>query len=516
MNHTSFSSRDILRAALLVGLGIAFLLPLLFIPMNTYDEGNVLCGAQRVLHGAVPYRDFWSCYAPGQFYLLAALFSFFGESSSVLRFLDVVVRSGIAVCCFFVLRCFVPRAVAYTCFGVILLWLWTIGCPGAAVFTATFFIMASLLLLTYATERKRASLVALAGFLAGLAVLFRHDLGLANVALITGATFLLAVRGSSRHGDASPHVRDVMRYLGFALIPVVAMFSALCFAAGFQDVVDQLIRFPLSTFAEYRALPYPPLASAWPDQYVYYVRHHLIFRTSFVLIPACLLAGLAASGSAILKRVDLQGREMGMVLLSATGLAFVPQVLVRSDFLHLFPLVLPAIMIAYLSYSFFGSRFRVVGIALLLGATVYFALPFGDYSPKFTGEIAPATGQINELIAALKARKGEGSLYVGVENHDRMTANEAGLYFLTGGRFGTKYHELHPGVVTTRRVQEEIVRDLRNHDVRCVVLSAGFWEEPNESRIDHGANVLDSTIAAEYTAVERIGQYTLRERATRP
>src|ERR1700741_5207936 len=44
------------------------------------DEGILLQGGQRILDGQVPYRDFFSFYTPGAFYLIAALFKVFGDS----------------------------------------------------------------------------------------------------------------------------------------------------------------------------------------------------------------------------------------------------------------------------------------------------------------------------------------------------------------------------------------------------------------------------------------------------
>ena len=49
------------------------------------DEGIVLQGAQRILHGEVLYRDFFSFLTPGSYYLLAAVFKIFGGSFLVAR-----------------------------------------------------------------------------------------------------------------------------------------------------------------------------------------------------------------------------------------------------------------------------------------------------------------------------------------------------------------------------------------------------------------------------------------------
>src|SRR6266700_4440362 len=49
------------------------------------DEGILLQGAQRILDGQIPYRDFFSFYTPGSYYFVAALFKAFGDSFVVAR-----------------------------------------------------------------------------------------------------------------------------------------------------------------------------------------------------------------------------------------------------------------------------------------------------------------------------------------------------------------------------------------------------------------------------------------------
>jgi len=44
------------------------------------DEGIILQGAQRILDGQVLYRDFFSFFTPGSYYLVALLFRVFGDS----------------------------------------------------------------------------------------------------------------------------------------------------------------------------------------------------------------------------------------------------------------------------------------------------------------------------------------------------------------------------------------------------------------------------------------------------
>lgn len=58
------------------------------------DEGIVLQGAQRILHGQVLYRDFFSFLTPGSFYLHALLFRTFGSSFTVPRTALAVMGGG--------------------------------------------------------------------------------------------------------------------------------------------------------------------------------------------------------------------------------------------------------------------------------------------------------------------------------------------------------------------------------------------------------------------------------------
>lgn len=58
------------------------------------DEGIILQGAERILHGEVLYRDFFSFFTPGSYYLLALILKIFGDSLVVAR-TPLVIYGGI-------------------------------------------------------------------------------------------------------------------------------------------------------------------------------------------------------------------------------------------------------------------------------------------------------------------------------------------------------------------------------------------------------------------------------------
>ncbi len=143
------------------------------------DEGYLLGGVLRILDGQVPYRDFHHTYAPGRFYLIAALFRLVGEDLLVVRALWLVMRVAIVLLAYFAARPFVSRT------GAVAVAVMMIVVPGP--WHKSFFhlfLFANLLTLGRLTRPRSGSFhVALAGLVAGVTLLFRQDLGLVSVAL---------------------------------------------------------------------------------------------------------------------------------------------------------------------------------------------------------------------------------------------------------------------------------------------------------------------------------------------
>src|SRR5579863_4527153 len=76
------------------------------------DEGIILQGAERILHGEVLYRDFFSYFTPGSYYLIAVLFKLFGSSIIVARNALVFLGSILSVLTYLLARRAVSRWVA--------------------------------------------------------------------------------------------------------------------------------------------------------------------------------------------------------------------------------------------------------------------------------------------------------------------------------------------------------------------------------------------------------------------
>jgi hypothetical protein len=79
------SLADLAIAAALAAFAVLWAKPLFVFIGRGSDEGIIFQGAVRVLHGQVPYRDFFSFYTPGCYFAYALLFRVFGTSLATAR-----------------------------------------------------------------------------------------------------------------------------------------------------------------------------------------------------------------------------------------------------------------------------------------------------------------------------------------------------------------------------------------------------------------------------------------------
>ena len=101
------------------------------------------------------------------------------------------------------------------------------------------------------------------------------------------------------------------------------------------------------------------------------------------------------------------------------------------------------------------------------------------------------------------------AIFSGVTNHDQFIINDVIVYFLSSMRYSTKYHELHPGVTTTLPIQNMIINELENSAPRFVVLTSGYWHEPNETTTDLKIDRLDQYIRNNFKLFKIFGKYEI-------
>src|SRR4051812_4396531 len=89
---------EFLYCYLLIGLDINLGFHL---GLNRIDEGFSAYGAQRILNGEIPYKDFWTIYLPAHYYFLALVFKIFGTTLWVERVWSILGQFLMSVMVYF-------------------------------------------------------------------------------------------------------------------------------------------------------------------------------------------------------------------------------------------------------------------------------------------------------------------------------------------------------------------------------------------------------------------------------
>ena len=511
-----------------------YLLPLVPLGLNPYDEGVRLYGADQVLAGHLPYYDFFAYYGPAQFYWPAILFKVFGTEI-------VVARLGALV-----FICVAAVAVFSLCRNAGLSRSWS-SVPIAALVAplrtgdqlmtcdpAMSLVLAAGASLTGAWGGRRREF--LAGSLLGLAATFRHDFGLYGA--VAGVAVLLwgYRRGLEPSHDSWPransitgamwHLRAMVGGIATTAVPVYG-FLAL---HGPRRLVEALLTEP-ARLMPFRTLPYAyyevPYLHAWMSGETATPR--ALADPGTVAIFVTPLLGLLLSLRLVRRRERQRISDrpkrietLLFALVTAAGLGI--YALGRADWYHVYPLhVFSVLAVSLILGPKASSEPRLIAIVLALVAVagVVLRIAFVVSGPlriaiPLSLPRARAVA-VNENLAwvgdAVRdiSRYGEGGpIFVAVHRHDRVHWNALILYFLSERPSGTYFHDMIPGLTTTHRVQERIVRDLMKNHVRTVVIwKALLPDEPNKSRLSSGVFVLDDYLRSEFLAARQTENYDI-------
>ena len=523
---------------------------------NPYDEAIVLFAAQRILNGDIPYRDFWSAYSPGQFHAVAALFKLAFPSIVVARLWDVAIRAGITTLVYLWASKLGAGFCAFAAWLVVLLMLSGVGFHEFPVFPAMFFALlsASCVLGAVASERP-AQLLFIAGVLAGLTTLFRHDMGVYLVVAETIAlAWSLAGSPSSVSGFLARRIGMLLPLaLGVLLVAGPAAFWLLA-NVPLNDLWFDPFVTTATIYPKMRDVPFPslPNALALLSGGVGLREFTEAFGVYFPLVIGPLALGYlaATAGWPDVNEERERLRRLGILLLALITLLMYLKGIVRVSALHLLQSIVPAVVLfsVLIAGAARATALRVpviiasltVGYALTATLTrdavaiassnlhelrSYMEGPFGARralaqfcAPKPGLERARCFRPRDEdarVVQFIQSRTEPGEpIFVGAANHDRLFINNIILYFLSARPSATKWHHFEPGIQTSAPIQAEMIAEFKALKVRYLVLSE-TWQnirEPNASALSSGVTLLDDYVRANFEPVERIGDTWIWQR----
>lgn len=500
--------------------------------------------ADRVRAGDIPYRDFWTMYAPGSFYLLGLLFDIFGHHITVASAASSAFFAAAACACYrLVLNLTDDRAAAIACAAIF----------AAAVYSTNYYlslgpypvvIFCILLTLNLVVNYHRSgSLAALfaAGLVIGVSIVFKHDVGgYTAIAIVAG----IVARHFRQHGftaDAlgalAGHIMLFSVGAGIVFVPVAVYFAWL---AGY-DMWYDLIVFPATDFKFARGEIYPgllpgDLSHEWWLKSVFkfldYLRYNVPLLVVFLVV--------VVSVYSIIRK-----KEINLPILLTIGLLYLfhytsAHVQINTNIISmpLYAAILGSITLVSIGRQLkpraeFFLRTVALGIAGVL-FTAYFAQPVygllrGETSetrltlPGISG--ITVTQEYHDVLEQLVEYVDEHvppdkRLFIGLHRHDTVIVGDGKMYFILNRLNATRQDQLHPGIVDTARVQQEMIRDLKKHDVRHIILRHVFKddyldkmrEEWSVTLPNSGATDLDEYIRSNYTQVKVLGQYEIWRR----
>jgi len=497
-----------------------------------------LVGAERVLAGEVPYRDFWTMYAPGEFYLLAFLFAVFGTQaivSSIAGSLFSALAVGL-VCRL------VGRATGHWGYALAAAALFTAGFLGngrfGSVSSYTVGIVCVLIALNqlqrYFELDRNAPLIG-AGLAIGVAAIFKHDVaGYTALAMLAGVTVfrLLSTGSTPRRGV----VRDPVIFGLAAALPVLPVVAILAVVAGYDAFWDT-IWFPATIFPDVRPESYPSLLPTglydpWKIQLLLNWGRYAYFALPLLVW----LAALPAIALAVRRR-DGKTAALG-VTLAITFLFHFYAAHVQIN-THIISMTFYAACLgAVILHDLAARRRQSMGAALRGFAAIVACLWVAALAaqPVFDVVIArqpamaalPPPKMSTVYMQRDRAEEYTGltdyvrqhvppgqPIYVGLRRHDVIITSHPAVYFMVDRPAATRYHELHGGVADTAPMQAEIIRDLKEKDVHLLVLLDPFPDDVldrgkemiRRKQPQVGATMLDAFIRANYAPARRFSVY---------
>lgn len=483
-----------------------------------YDEGWAATNAFRILNHEIPYLDFWLTYPPAEFYFLAAIFKMYGSNLIIARFFDILVKLFITIAIFKITPHVTSRLYAYFCASVAALLLSTSCSFLYAAYPA--FLLGLLALICFQNPKALQSLrsVFFAGFFSGLCCLFRVDFGLYISVTITITILLFLKTNATNQRDVAKYI---LVYWGSVLLFSLPVYTFLVLKCGFKNITSQIILFPFLQMHEYRWLPLPGLIPQISDlkTILQWFRFYLPIYTYISFFTWFIIR---------MKKNDL--RHICAFSISLFGLLLFVQAINRYDLIH----VAPTSIIAWLSISSMidlngtsAKARKTLWIAILPIYLFFIARPIYNikefvfnYTPwKSFSEISVAGGipvAPDRALAVQHIQRitaNNDLIFVCNSRHDRVFISDPGFYFLAQRKCASFYHDLFPGVITTRKVQKRIIKELDSLAVNNIVqLDLPESLEPNKSSHSSSVRLLDDYISTNYCLIFKYESYAVLRR----
>ena len=471
------------------------------------DEGIILQGAQRILDGQVLYRDFFSFFTPGSYYLLALVFRVFGDSFLVAHTALAFLGAAFSPITYLLARRVCSRQASVLVTGLMTVTAVPLRFVVIHNWDSTLWACLALYCAVRLLESPSVKWAFAAASFVSLTVLFEQSKG-AGLLLGLGTGFFIIVLGGQQ-----PKLFTRDRLIAILLGLAWPFFVTVVYFASCHALTTMLASWfwPLQHYSGANRVPYAY------DNMTGAARHKIFDAGSPGLRLFAILVFSASSwvpflpllGLALLIRLTLRRwRQISIapewayyVLVSATISGLLLSIIVaRSDYLH-FIYLQPVFFLA-LAWLLDGRNIRnrfftriapVVGFCLsmsllALAAQLLFQTRADHRVVSRRGAIT--TQRRDTVIEYVQAHVPPGERIL-------IYPYQSTYYYLTQTYSATRFDFYQPGMHTDRQLQE-MLAEFSAHPTRAVLYQPAFADHMHEAWPNTPASAFARDAMADY------------------
>jgi hypothetical protein len=472
--------RIALQALAVAAASLVLLMPYFHVPLSEADEGILATGAERILRGQIPYRDFFSELGPASFYLQALIFKIGATNVTALRLTAWLLGGVLSGLIFLLARQVLRDSMALVAALIVPLICYPSAYRVSHHWWANLFLVLTVLVLTTdlrtgecSASRWRGRLL-LAGVLAAMTLFSMQSKGF--WAILMGAAFLCLAPGLNPENRRSTILRTGLKQSAWFLTGTAATIGAA--AAYFASHgalgawIDNNVVFLFTNYRAYLDVPQSSalltlvhLGSLALDQpsvhlFLYFVGYIFFF----FLAPAIAFGGTAWQLISARHTPPPEARVLLLILLAGAGAFF--SELHSPDITHLMwaaPLML-ILLVHQWSALLSGRILRRPAVAATVAAAALLLFTSGRKALntlRIDERVETRRGvvyvrpdlakEIRSILEAIQQRVPSGG-------ETFFYPYMAELYFLTATRNATRFDVLLPDFHSPAHIEETIAR----------------------------------------------------------
>lgn len=536
MQVTKYKEFNVSEILFFTGIFVLLLLPIK-VHFEIYDEGIILTGAMRILGGELPYKDFWTIYPPGQFYIVALILKLFGNSIFFTRIFDTIIRFGILILIYFISKKFSSSSISKVITFLLSIIMGSLAFYSNSIFTCLLISFIIFVLFhKFKTENKQY-LLWFIGILLALEFSIRWDFTFYTFNSIILSEFILFKENSFRAKDTLNNLLKITIGFSILFIPLILILNS---TIGFNTFWYHNFILPKMFINNANDFTSPSFPNFIVGENAFINRLKSIYLNFFNWIHFYLPIVIYLVAGFMLNKnyLKIKGNKSKsnifqlQIILLIMGIQLYLYAIYRYDYLHMFPTTLfafifvPVIIIKIRDLKNKRIKYNVNFTAI--SVFIFFLLfPFKIYLGWITSyPIFQCNSQIDQSLCfnidanqekavdfIRSKTKPNEFIFVGNKRHDIISENDVGFYYLCNRRCATKYQELVQGLVTTEKIQHEIVDDLNKNNVNyIVVVNMPIKYENYSDLVKNSSIFLDKFISERFALIKQFGKYEIMKR----